>query len=45
MMYASTKEFLKGFLDGIGAELQADTLDELSEGELVNKIASSMARK
>lgn len=22
MMYASTKDFLKGFLDGVGAELQ-----------------------
>ncbi len=45
MMYASTKEFLKGYLEGVGAELQADTVEELDEQELVAKITAGMARK
>ena len=31
MMYASTKDFFKGHLDGISAEFQASDLDEISE--------------
>eukprot|EP00775_Hariotina_reticulata_P006288 gene6288-6524_t len=45
MMYASTKDFFKGFLDGIGAELQANEPSELSEGEIRERVLSNMTRK
>lgn len=34
MMYASTKDFFKGHLDGISAEFQASELDEVTEQEV-----------
>jgi hypothetical protein len=45
MMYASTKDFMKGFLEGIGAELQATDLGEMSEGEMRDKVFQSLTRK
>lgn len=45
MMYASTKDFFKGFLDGIGAELQANEPSELSEDEIRERVLSNMTRK
>ena len=45
MMYASTKDFFKGFLDGIGAELQANEPSELGEDEMRERVESTMTRK
>eukprot|EP00882_Tetradesmus_deserticola_P018876 GHRQ01020280.1.p1 GENE.GHRQ01020280.1~~GHRQ01020280.1.p1 ORF type:complete len:137 (-),score=46.83 GHRQ01020280.1:27-437(-) len=45
MMYASTKDFFKGFLDGIGAELQANEPSEISEEEIRERVVSNMTRK
>mmetsp|Transcript_2982 Transcript_2982/g.5112 ORF Transcript_2982/g.5112 Transcript_2982/m.5112 type:complete len:334 (-) Transcript_2982:1741-2742(-) len=45
MMYASTKEFLKGFLDGLGAELQADSMSEMAEELLRERVGHNMTRK
>ncbi len=45
MMYASTKDFMKGFLDGIGAEMQATDLSELSEKDMRDKVFQSLTRK
>jgi cofilin len=45
MMYASTKDFMKGFLEGIGAELQATDLGEMSEQEMRDKVFQSLTRK
>ena len=45
MMYASTKDFLKGFLDGVGAELQATEPSELGEDEMRERVVSNMTRK
>ncbi len=45
MMYASTKDFFKGFLDGIGAELQANEPGEISEEEIKERVISNMTRK
>lgn len=45
MMYASTKDFFKGFLDGIGAELQASEPAEISEDEIRERVLSNMTRK
>ena len=38
MMYASTKDFFKAFLDGIGAEVQASEASELSEQDVQQAI-------
>ena len=38
MMYASTKDFFKGFLEGLSLEIQASDLSDLN----VSDIASSM---
>ena len=40
MMYASTKDFFKGHLDGLSAEFQASDLEEISEGEVAEAIAA-----
>eukprot|EP00955_Chlamydomonas_euryale_P063539 358705-Chlamydomonas_euryale.AAC.2 len=40
MMYASTKDFFKGFLDGVAAELQASDESELEEGEMVARVCA-----
>lgn len=45
MMYASTKDFLKSYLDGLGAELQATDLKELGEGEMRERVHQAITRK
>ncbi|KIY97358.1 Actin-depolymerizing factor 6 [Monoraphidium neglectum] len=45
MMYAATKDFFKGFLDGIGAELQASEFSEVSEDEVHAKVVANLSRK
>lgn len=45
MMYASTKDFFKGFLDGIGADLQATEPSEICEEAMREKVESAMTRK
>ncbi len=45
MMYSSTKDFIKGFLDGVGAEMQGDCVEDLAEGDLQSRIAGNMTRK
>lgn len=45
MMYASTKDFLKSFLDGVGAEHQADSPEELNESEFRDRVHQSLTRK
>mmetsp|Transcript_15940 Transcript_15940/g.34432 ORF Transcript_15940/g.34432 Transcript_15940/m.34432 type:complete len:317 (+) Transcript_15940:95-1045(+) len=45
MMYASTKDFFKGYLDGVGCELQASERSELSEAEMCERVHQSLSRK
>eukprot|EP00201_Polytomella_parva_P003883 CAMPEP_0175073152 /NCGR_PEP_ID=MMETSP0052_2-20121109/20371_1 /TAXON_ID=51329 ORGANISM="Polytomella parva, Strain SAG 63-3" /NCGR_SAMPLE_ID=MMETSP0052_2 /ASSEMBLY_ACC=CAM_ASM_000194 /LENGTH=320 /DNA_ID=CAMNT_0016340865 /DNA_START=46 /DNA_END=1008 /DNA_ORIENTATION=- len=45
MMYASTKDFFKGLLEGVNSELQATSLEELSEEEMRNRVHSALTRK
>ncbi len=45
MMFASTKDFFKGFLDGIGAELQATEPSELTEAEMRERVSQNLTRK
>eukprot|EP00798_Chlamydomonas_sp_ICE-L_P015749 gene15749-21872_t len=45
MMYASTKDFFKGYLDGIGAELQANEFSELTLDEMQERVHLSLTRK
>ena len=45
MMYASTKDFLKGFLDGVNSELQATEPAELGEEDMRERVVSNMTRK
>ncbi|GLC41623.1 hypothetical protein PLESTB_000695500 [Pleodorina starrii] len=45
MMYASTKDFLKSYLDGLGAELQATDTKELGEGEMRERVHQAITRK
>ena len=40
MMYASTKDFFKGHLDGVSAEFQASELDEITEEEVAEAVAA-----
>lgn len=43
MMYASTKDFFKGYLDGLSIELQASELDDITEdtvGETVRAVTT-----
>ena len=40
MMYASTKDFFKGHLDGISAEFQASDLDEITESAVEETVQS-----
>ncbi|GFR50329.1 hypothetical protein Agub_g12536, partial [Astrephomene gubernaculifera] len=41
MMYASTKDFLKSYLEGLGAELQATDLKELAESEMRERVGQA----
>ncbi|KAI8470344.1 MAG: hypothetical protein J3K34DRAFT_521469 [Monoraphidium minutum] len=45
MMYASTKDFFKGFLEGTGAELQATDSSDLTEEEIRNRVVANITRK
>lgn len=45
MMYAATKDFFKGFLDGIGAEMQASEASELAESEMRERVYAALTRK
>lgn len=45
MMMASTKDFFKGFLDGIQIERQAQDYDDITEDEINQCIKSSLTRK
>ncbi|KAG2442253.1 hypothetical protein HYH02_009737 [Chlamydomonas schloesseri] len=45
MMYASTKDFLKSYLDGLGAELQATDTKELAESEMRERVHQAITRK
>ncbi|KFM27205.1 Actophorin [Auxenochlorella protothecoides] len=38
MMYASTKDFFKGLLDGISVEFQASELDDVNEQEVADAV-------
>ena len=40
MMYASTKDFFKGHLDGISAEFQASDLEEIAETAVEETVQS-----
>ena len=40
MMYASTKDFFKGHLDGISAEFEASDLDEITESAVEETVQS-----
>ncbi|KAG1668151.1 hypothetical protein FOA52_005143 [Chlamydomonas sp. UWO 241] len=40
MMFASTKDFFKAFLDGIAAELQASDLADMDEAEMVARVCA-----
>ena len=45
MMYASTKDFFKGYLDGLSIELQGSDLDDISEQEASTAVRSSVTRQ
>ena len=45
MMYASTKDFFKGYLDGLSIELQGSDLDDISEQEASSAVRSSVTRQ
>ena len=45
MMYASTKDYFKGFLEGISLEVQASDIDELQEVEVAESVRSSLTRQ
>ena len=45
MMYASTKDFFKSFLDGISVELQACDLDDITGKDIADAVRSSVTRQ
>lgn len=45
MMYASTKDFFKGYLDGLSIELQASEQDDLREGDVGDAVRASVTRQ
>ena len=45
MMYASTKDFFKGHLDGLSIELQASEHDDISEGAITESVKSVITRQ
>ena len=45
MMYASTKDFFKGYLEGLNIEMQVNDIDELDEKEVAEAVRSTLARK
>ena len=45
MMYASTKDFFKGFLDGLSVEMQANDVGDISEKDVSEAVRSSITRQ
>ena len=45
MMYASTKDFFKGHLDGLSIELQANEHDEITEEAIGESVKSVITRQ
>ncbi|EIE20340.1 actin depolymerizing protein [Coccomyxa subellipsoidea C-169] len=45
MMYASTKDFFKGFLDGLSVELQGSDLGDISEQDVAEAVRSTVTRQ
>ncbi len=45
MMYASTKDFFKGYLDGLSIEQQASDLDDLTEGDVRDAVIQTLTRQ
>ena len=45
MMYASTKDFFKGYLDGLSIELQANDLDDITEEAISDAVKSVITRQ
>ncbi|MEW5304117.1 MAG: hypothetical protein WDW38_003475 [Sanguina aurantia] len=45
MMYASTRDFFKAYLDGIGADFQATEFSELAESDMRERVHAAITRK
>ena len=45
MMYASTKDFFKGYLDGLSIELQANDLEDITEESIGDAVKSVITRQ
>ncbi len=45
MMYASTKDFFKGFLDGLSVELQGSDLGDITERDVSEAVRSTVTRQ
>ena len=45
MMYASTKDYFKGFLDGVAVELQGSDLDDITEKDVAETVRSTVTRQ
>lgn len=45
MMYASTKDFFKGHLDGLSIELQANEHDDITEEAIGESVKSVITRQ
>ena len=44
MMYASTKDYFKGYLDGLSIELQASDLDDITEQVIGDTVRAATTR-
>lgn len=44
MMYASTKDFFKGYLEGLSLEVQASELDDITEQVLGDAVRAATTR-
>lgn len=44
MMYASTKDFFKGFLDGLSVEVQASGMDDLRDQDIEDSVRANTTR-
>lgn len=45
MMYASTKDFFKGFLEGLSVEMQASDVGDITEQDVSEAVRSSTTRQ
>jgi Cofilin/tropomyosin-type actin-binding protein len=45
MMYASTKDYFKGFLEGLNIEMQVNDVSDLEEAEIEGLVRATLARK